>query len=374
LAIKFFKLKAEGENKYSAIYKKAFMAAYKATCAAFKKKPYSDVSSEVDALTELVYDQINSDLKPEMEKNLPQDPKLHSMAVSVFETSLGVAVDKAVQAAWSGISGPFDSARKSLVDVFESKTQIVVEANNTVKTKIESAVSKVMDPAIDLVTKVAQQVGYPISKGITVMSQDLVKQKQNTIAVISAQVDNPDDDKKFSEMLLAQVGNFKKATSSLEEAVKLAASAGKGTFPILGDVGSIFNAMVDIVSVHFEIIATAIAKIFVERTWAEKELSKDSTRNKFNEVVDEMQIRLRKIISETVSLINKKAPDVAKKAAKAFEKYPDLGAELGDFIAKLPCLDLDALETFRQELGTQAKSGLAQVEESNKAANFVQIF
>jgi len=173
------------------------MAAYKATCAVLKKKPYSDVASELDALTELIYDQVNTDLKPEMEKNLPQDPKVHSMAVSVFETSLGVAVDKAVQAAWSGISGPFDSARKSLVDVFESKTQIVVEANNTVKTKIQSAVSKIMDPAIDAVTKVAQQVGYPISKGITVMSQDLVKQKQNTITVISAQVDSPDDDKKI---------------------------------------------------------------------------------------------------------------------------------------------------------------------------------
>jgi len=129
--------------------------------------------------------------------------------------------------------------------------------------------------------------------------------------------------------------------------------------------------MVDIISVHFEIIATAIAKIFTERSWAEKELSKDPSRNKFIEVMDEMQGRLRKIIAETVSLINKKAPDVAKKAAKAFEKYPNLGAELGEFIAKLPCLDLDALETFRQEFSTQAKSG---VEESNKEVNFVQIF
>jgi len=215
---------------------------------------------------------------------------------------------------------------------------------------------KVLDPAVEQLVKVGQQISYPASKGISVMTQDLVKLRQNVCTLNSSQCDHAEDDKKFNETLVAQVGNFKKATTTIDEALKLVASAGKDTFPILGDFGSILNTIVDIFAIHFEIIATAITKIFIEKTSIEKVLSTTGTPEKFKEAVEKMQSHICKVIESTVTSLNKKEPDVERKATKAFEKYPHLGVELIRFVGKLPGFDLDGLETFRQELGNQSRN------------------
>jgi len=359
------------ETKISKISKKAFKEAYKNTCAAFKKKVSSDISTELDGLTELINDIVTSEIRPEIEKTLPQDARVHNMAVGLLDSTLGTVVDKAAKTAWGVVSVTFDAARKSVIEVFQSKTQIVVEASRTVKDKINSTVAKLLDPAIEQIVKVGQLVGTPISKGVTILTQDVVKQKQSTIDVVAKQLDNGGEDAFFSSTLSNQVINFKKSSSSIDEVLKVAAAVGKDLFPILDDFAGIFNVMIDIVALHFDVIATAVSKIFNERALAEKELSKDSSADKFNAMVEQMQARTRAIIAECVPKINSISDSIDWKISNAFIRFPNISDNLSDFASQLPGFDLDGLQTFREQIGIQAKLALPELE---KEKNSVAVF
>jgi len=224
------------------------------------------------------------------------------------------------------------------------------------------AVSKILDPAIEQVVKVAQLVGSPLAKGVTLFTQDLIKQKQNTIVTITTDINKEVADIILNSNLNSEVYNFKKAVDFIHESLKLASQVGKDTFPILTDFTGILNTTIDILAIHFQIIIESIVKIYIAKLWAEKELVKEPSSSKFLSVIEEMQMRTRKIIVDAVSSYNKHSWQINWDMRRAFERYPNVGDELYDFADQLPGFDLDALETFRQELGIQSKNAAAQAE------------
>jgi len=149
---------------------------------------------------------------------------------------------------------------------------------------------------------------------------------------------------------------------------------GKDVFPILDDFAGIFNVMVDIIALHFDVIAYAVSKIFNERASAEKELSKDSSVDKFNAMVEQMQARTRAIIAECVPTINNISDSIDWKVANAFNRFPNISGNLSDFASQLPGFDLDGLQTFREQIGIQAKLALPELEkEKNSVAVFRKV-